>query len=95
VHLVAIVWRCFQVYKKVTKNDPEGKVYRIYLQLWDTAGQERYVVESSLFSDFKTCVNLFCCIFILTGGGLLLFDDLCQVELDYSCFWHLSECGIE
>jgi len=31
------------VYKKVTKNDPEGKVYRIYLQLWDTAGQERYL----------------------------------------------------
>jgi len=35
---------CFQTYKKITKNDPEGKLYRIYLQLWDTAGQERYLI---------------------------------------------------
>jgi len=82
VCLVTKVRHCFQVYKKVTKNDPEGKVYRIYLQLWDTAGQERYVVESSLLSHFKICVNLFCC--ILTRFGLL-FDVLCRVELSCNC----------
>jgi len=40
------------MYKKITKNDPDGKLYRIYLQLWDTAGQERYryaLMSSDLF----------------------------------------------
>ena len=87
MRLVTEVQHCFQVYKKVTKNDPEGKMYRIYLQLWDTAGQERYV-KASLFSHFKICVSLFCC--ILTRDRLL-FDVLCYVELVCSCFLQLSE----
>jgi len=37
------------MYKKITKNDPEGKLYRIYLQLWDTAGQERYLTVFFIF----------------------------------------------
>ena len=39
------------MYKKITKNDPEGKLYRIYLQLWDTAGQERYLTVFLIFCD--------------------------------------------
>ena len=61
------------MYKKITKNDPEGKLYRIYLQLWDTAGQERYL---TVFFHILLCYMELCYCTVYKDHDSVLLGDV-------------------